>query len=263
MKDRFLKTMKYDSPSGKIRIDKLIPPFMPVQGGFGFMGVTAIDVGTGKIQCHTCGQWHEQLGLHIFKAHGILSNAYREKYGLYKSAALQSDRLRAIRSQTMHKMRASHPKHRFKFKSRNGVASNQKGKKHPLARANRHGVCELQVADRIAKVAKKLGRTPGLLDLQKEYGGGFIGAIRVRYGSYIALVRRLGYTPLPSSHNPKYSKEFFVQKGVKAVTKENKQLKLMHIFSESESRHIYRYCGSWKKLQRAILDEMIAQADLV
>ena len=43
-----LKTIKYNSPSGEIKINKWVPPFKDVPGGYGYMGVLAEDVGTGS-----------------------------------------------------------------------------------------------------------------------------------------------------------------------------------------------------------------------
>ena len=252
-----IKHTLYDypnSPSGKIIIDKLVPPFMPVEGGHGFIGVTAVDSKTGQIQCHVCGEWHEQLGLHLWKRHEMLSDAYRAKFGLWKSSALQSERLREIRRKTMLKMRAEHPeKHTYKFPKGNWQAGNIRGKKHPAARANAAGVCELQIADRIKKTAERLGRTPGVTDLYEDYGGGFVGALKVRYGSHITLMKQLGYKPLTSAHNPKYSKKFFLNLGVERLMRcEDDRIKLTKLFDVNEYAGIRRHFGSAARFKKAL-----------
>ena len=45
-----------DAPSGYIKIKKWVPPFAPVKEGFGFVGVLAEDLKSGKLQCHVCGK---------------------------------------------------------------------------------------------------------------------------------------------------------------------------------------------------------------
>ncbi|MCR4261116.1 MAG: hypothetical protein NUV96_02190, partial [Candidatus Colwellbacteria bacterium] len=77
-----LNTISYDSPSGTINISKWVPPFEPIKKGFGFVGVLAEDTGTGKLQCHICGQWYEVLTTHIFAKHKLTSSKYSQKFGL-------------------------------------------------------------------------------------------------------------------------------------------------------------------------------------
>jgi len=68
--------------------------------------------------------------------------------------------------------------------------------------------------------------------------------IHKRYGSYIKLCRKLNLEPLYSNYNPKYSKEYFIQKGLSNVPS-------IRILTQSEGRHLYHYfkggVGEWKQ----------------
>ncbi len=71
----------YDSPSGTINIGKWVPPFVEIEGGYGFVGVVAEDSESGKLQCHVCGKWFEQLATHYSAMHGLDGVQYRARFG--------------------------------------------------------------------------------------------------------------------------------------------------------------------------------------
>jgi len=257
-----INTIEYDSPSGKININKWVPPFKDVPDGYGFMGVVAEDVGTGKLQCAICGKWYEGLTTHIWLGHNIKTREYKEKFGLFRGTALRSMRIRKIQSKTMLGMRKKHAKHRHKFSKGdlNKGAANRKGLKKPLENKNRYGVCDLQVIDKIKILRDKLGKTPALTELIDEYGGGFAYAIHNTYGSYIKLLRNNGMEPVTSSHNPKYSKKYFIQMGVNAIM-DGKELKGTHILSINEQRYVYKYFPSQTEWKKAVIKELIMNKD--
>jgi len=246
-----LKTISYDSPSGKININKWIPPFEEVENGFGFVGVLAEDTGTGKLQCHLCGSWYELLTTHIWAKHEILSKDYSEMFGLFRNTALKSMRIRKIQSKVMLGMRKTHAKYRKKFKKGNVESGNRGGKPKAAEGQNRFGVCDLQVQDKIVKLRNKLNRTPALTELIDEYGGAFSTLIHNRYGGYLALLREYNWTPVHSSWNPKYSQEYFIKVGVDAVLSGEKLIG-SRIFSQNEERHVYTYFSSQKTWRDAV-----------
>lgn len=253
-----INTIEYDSPSGKINVGKWVPPFRKIEDGFGFMGVVAEDVGTGKLQCHICGKWYEGMTTHVWATHKINTLQYKERFGLFRGTPLRSRRIRKIQSETMHKMRKKDAKHRHKFPKGepNKAAGNRKGQKKPLENQNRFGVCDLQVVDKIRILADKLGKTPTLLEIIAEYGAGFSFAIHKRHGGYIALLKKMGLEPVTSSHNPKYSQEYFVKKGVEAALNNN-PLVGSQIFNQSEARNIYQYFTSQKEWKREVIRELV------
>ena len=245
-------TIPYDSPSGEINIGKWLPPFKKLDKGFGFLGVLAEDVGTGKLQCAICGEWHEILTTHIFAKHKINSEKYHTKFGLLRDTALKSKRIRKLQSEFMIQERKINPKRCMKFKKGNKYCANRKGKPKAIESQNKYGVCELQIAEKIVQLQRKLGRTPPLTALIDEYGNSFATNIHNRYGSYIKLVRDLGMIPVTSSKNPKYSKKYFIKKGVEAVSK-GKKLAVEKIFGINEDRALSRYFSSRDSWKRAVL----------
>lgn len=245
-----IKTIKYDSPSGTININKWVPPFQKVEKGFGFVGVLAEDTKTGRLQCHICGAWYELLTTHIWAKHDLTSKEYCENFELFRSTALKSMRIRKIQSEVMFKMRRGHYKHRMKFKKGNKESANRKGLRKPIEGQNRFGLCDLQVKEKIMLLKDKLGRTPALTEVINEYGGGFSTLIHNRYYGYLKLIRSLNMVPVTSSYTPKFSKKYFVELGVNAVIKDGKELIGRNILNQSEEKNIYNYFssqGEWKK----------------
>lgn len=249
-----LKTIKYDSPSGKINIGKWVPPFEKVKDGFGFVGVLAEDTKTGQLQCHVCGQWYELLTAHIYAKHQLLSHEYADKFGLFYGTALKSKRIRKRQSEVMLGMRMKNKKHRFKFAKGNKASGNRKGWKKPAEQKNKHGICDLQVVNKIKIMKQELGRTPALTELIDKYGGAFATLIHTRYGGYLKLLKTLKYVPVVSSFNPRFKtekawREHLLQVGRKAL-RAGKRLVIKKLLPPNEQRYIYKHFksfGNYKK----------------
>lgn len=206
--------IKYDSPSGWVCIGKYIPPFKKNSKGFGYEGVLVEDLKTGKLQCAICGGWFKNLGRHI-GSHKLKSVEYKEQNGLLKSTALISKDMRLQHSKDMIKYRKTNPKYRRHFSVGNSESGNTKGKHIPVEKLNRLGICDLQIVARIIKLAKKLNKTPTLIDLGEEYGNGFISILSRKYDSYIKICHENGLEPnIPNPYAKKYKeiKEEWAQK---------------------------------------------------
>lgn len=67
--------------------------------GFGFYGILDEDE-HGQLLCHICGDRFGHLGLHAYKAHGILAADYKRSHGLLRSRGLVSTLLREQMRQT-------------------------------------------------------------------------------------------------------------------------------------------------------------------
>ena len=250
------KSIKYDSPSGKVIIGKYIPPFEKNDIGFGFKGVILEDHASGKIQCYSCGKWFENLSTHIFFAHQLTASDYKRKFGLLQSTALKSKKMRLDQSKVMIKMRKSDAKHRYKFEKNNVFAGNRKDKPKAVESQNKFGVCDLQIMERLTDLAKDLKKTPTLIDIKERYGDGLIAIMSKRYGSYIKYCKDIGLDPNFSNFNPKYSKEYFIEKMLSNEAS-------IRIFTENELRALYKYFKSQSELKENVKQimeqEMIAQ----
>ena len=240
------KTMKYaNAPSGKVRIGKYVPPFEENDTGFGFKGVVVEDVKTNQLECSICGRYFENLPTHL-RHHKITASDYKKRFGLLQSTALKSHRMRVRQSEVMIGMRKKHKKHRISFAKNNQWAGNRKGIKKAEESKNKYGVCDLQIMNKVTELAKEMGKTPTLIDLKKRYGGGFIFHLHKRYGSYVQYCREQGFEPNFSNHNPKYSRQYFIEK---ALSNEPS----IRIFTQSESRNLYVYFkGGIKELRKEV-----------
>jgi len=239
------KIIDYPSaPSKRIRIGKYIPPFEENDTGFGFKGVVIEDVKEGSLQCYICGEWFKNLSTHINLTHKISCPEYKREFGLLQSTALKSKKMRLKQSELMIGMRKKHKKHRIKFKKGNSYAGNRKGKKKAGESQNKYGVCDLQIMQKVIELKEELKRTPTLIDLKKRYGGTFLFHLHKRYGSYIKYCNEIGFEPNFSNYNPKYSKQYFIEK---ALSNEPS----LRIFTTNEEKALYKFFkGEIKELKR-------------
>jgi AraC-like DNA-binding protein len=66
---------------------------------YGQLGVVAVDVQAGTVQCAACGRWLGTVsGSHLVAAHGLSVHLYRERYGLGLRTVLEAPARRAQRS---------------------------------------------------------------------------------------------------------------------------------------------------------------------
>jgi len=245
------KVMKYHSPSGKIFIGKYIPPFKKIKNGYGFFGVVISDYKSGKLQCSVCGNWYERLGPHIFYKHNLTAKQYKDKFGLLYTTALVSMKQRLKQSKFMTEMLKNKKFKPHKFKKNNKYAGNRKNTKINNEYKNKYGVCELQIITKIKKLKKKLGKTPTLIDLKREYGGTMLTTINNTFHSYIALCDKLGMKRNISSRNPKYNKMFFLELGLS----NEPNMKYLTVNERAGFYRIYENVNEWKKEVKQILEE--------
>ena len=257
------RKIKYsDAPSGYINITKWVPPFEIVKEGFGYQGVLAEDTKTGQLQCHICGKWYEQLPTHLLFKHKMTSAQYRKKFGLLTSTALKSKAIRMAHSKNIERLQKEGRmqignSNGYGFKKKNKESANRKGISKARESQNKYGVCDLQIMDRIISLSKKLGKTPTLTDIKKEYGGGIIAIMRLRYGSYITYCRQfLKMEPGLSNFNPRPKKEWqnsLIEKGIKILRKErNLKIKMLPV---KESRYVYKYFKNFKEYKKIVLSK--------
>lgn len=62
--------------------NQLYEKLTPIQNGYGYYGVILYDPSTDKVQCHICGEWKVQLGLHSRYAHGVPADEYKQEFEL-------------------------------------------------------------------------------------------------------------------------------------------------------------------------------------
>lgn len=248
------KKIKYNSPSGFVHIGKYVPPFEKVKEGYGFMGVIVEDWNSEKLQCHICGKWFENIPTHLRHAHNITANDYKKNYGLLQSTALKSKRLRIRQSEVMQKLRGKNKANRHSFSKKNSFAGNRKNTKRAVEGRNKYGVCDLQIMQKVIELKKELGKTPTLTQLVKRYGCAFVFHLHKRYGSYVKYCQDLGFDANYSNFNPKYTKEYFIEK---ALSNEP----TMRIFTLNEYAGLRRHFGNLTNLRKFIKEMKETQND--
>ena len=242
--DIISKKIKYDSPSGFVHIGKYIPPFEKVKNGFGFMGVILEDFESGKIQCEICGEWFENIPTHI-RHHKINAKEYRIRFGLLSSTALKSKKMRLNQSAVMQRLRIKNKSNRLRFKRNNLFSGNRKNHVKSLEHQNKFGICDLQIMQKVIELKDELGKTPTLTQLRDRYGLTIMWHIHKRYGSYIKYCHQINMEANYSSFNPKYSKEYFIEK---ALSNEPS----IRIFTDNESRAFYNYFKGIRELRQVV-----------
>ena len=73
---------------------------LPLEGSWPHQAHGAVGVlveQRGRLQCHCCGGWFEELSRHV-RSHGLSADAYRSMWGLNCTTALAGERLRAQRA---------------------------------------------------------------------------------------------------------------------------------------------------------------------
>lgn len=257
--------IKYSqAPSGYINIEKWVPPFLKVEGGFGFMGVLAEDSKSGLLQCHECGKWFQQLPSHYAQRHGMTGVEYKDKFGLLMGTALKSKRIRVLQSKVIQglqkagKMGVGNSLGKSPMVKGNKYAGNRKGIKKAMESQNSYGVCDLQIITKIQALARKLGKTPSLNELKEEYGQKLLSVMYMRYGSYIKYCREnLHMEPNRSTGNPwskKQWRDYLLNVGRVAV-KEGKPLTIKKLLPVNEQRYIYRHFKSFEHYKELVLQK--------
>src|SRR3990167_4821702 len=151
--------LKFYKELGKdiIPLQKSIPPYMPYVGGYGYLGLTLLDITTDRIQCHLCGYWYKALAGHL-KVHNLTATEYKKEVGLFKSESLCS-------LKTLYKFRVKNRGqenaklgHQFKKGHKLGVGDINGTNR--IQWKNRYGTCDAQLKFRLDKEIEKYGRLP-------------------------------------------------------------------------------------------------------
>ena len=63
-------------------------PLTKFEGGFGYKGVVSYSKDRQQVQCHFCGRFFRNVGIHAKFSHGLHSSEYKVKIGLAQKTAL-------------------------------------------------------------------------------------------------------------------------------------------------------------------------------
>jgi len=143
---------------------------VPKGQGFGYLGALSMSKDREMLQCHICGKMFAGLSMHL-AAHKTTADEYREKFGIARSTALVSEKVREQmkercmklwlgqskeqRASSLEKMRSGLKKANFKIKNR-------------LETKNKNGTCPDQLLQTIKDLQKKLGKIPSNREYRAE-----------------------------------------------------------------------------------------------
>lgn len=151
-----------------------------VRSGHGPFGAFASNRLTGKIKCHECGTWWNDLGVHVVRTHEIPVRQYQIRHGLRSATGLASHRHRSLKSQQARTRSAKPPIRSLSHEEAQAVgrgaavaarvrANMGKGWSVSPEQANLKGKCQAQIVATIKKIAGELRRTPTTKELN-DYG---------------------------------------------------------------------------------------------
>lgn len=191
-------------------------PLTKVKKGYGFMGVLCTNKQETHLQCHECGLFFKNLGVHT-KSHSMSADEYRQKYELRRTTGLvppkvheamvrrvqNADSLTKLKRITGLRKGAA----KLEQMKREGYRKRQP---YSLENKNKNGTCPAQLLDKIKLLAKDLGYTPSQLEFGKAYKTGHIEAVYRTYGSWTNAVRIAGLKPKGQGRQPLYSQEILI-----------------------------------------------------
>lgn len=217
---QYMKDYRLENPEcGTLPTEELVTigykdPLQPTPDGFGYMGAVSYNKEQTLTQCHVCGWLFKNLGCHVARRHKLKAEAYRIQFGLLPGRTLVAPNTRMMWINRWKNMTPDEKITRLeKMYEGRRMSNAQSGRiggmasKFRLEKRNMRGSCPDQLLDKIAKLAKILGRTPQIEEFRKHYGG-FVQPVYVTFGNWTNAVTLAGLTPNPKGGYPrKYTKE--------------------------------------------------------
>lgn len=184
-----------------------------VRSGVSVCGAIEYDAATDFLRCHECGEFFENLGVHIGH-HEMGQDEYREKHGLNARTPLANYRLRQIRSVACTARRQYEKARQHLFKKGNGSTGGRTGqKKMMLELLNARGNCKAQIVEKLKEAAAELGRRPKERELV-EFDTNWT-TVRKYFGSMDKAMKASGIPEdIPDCKCVKCGHEWFSEKGI-------------------------------------------------
>jgi hypothetical protein len=222
-------------------------PLTKVTEGFGYYGTIAYDKTQNYTQCHICGNFFENLGMHVNKKHDKTAADYRREFGLPVTLSLRAPKAKTYQWETWQKLDKKQREKKFQQLAEARTQGMPAAiSRKSLYSKNLEGRCPEQLLDKIVTLKHKLGHTPSSTEFVKEYGSGFLGSIKLTFGTWNEAVILLGMSPRKAGGEREYDKEnlldmlrnFYKDKGREPMSSDNAGL--------LPSRQTYsRHFGSW------------------
>lgn len=172
-------------------------PMEKVKDGFGYYGAIT-ETNDGKhIQCHICGFYYGNVGVHLRVKHKIAPRDYKIKYGLRIKEGLLSPVKRWEAQVRYNKYTRKSPEEMRELSRKAVAAKREKGVKSggdqwTAQTRNETGTCKEQTLAKIRHIAELSGGIPTWRAYVSEYGG--MDVVRHWFGNWANAVKEAGVT---------------------------------------------------------------------
>ena len=243
--------------SGLIEVEtetlfKVEEPITALKSGFGFKGVVTVRKDDGRLQCHICGEWFENLSYHAYRFHKMKSETYKKRFSLPLSYGLVCKRVsEAYRKNCI--------KNGYKALKKIDSRSLRKNKRLPhwkyiYSKANEaykniNGACNEQLASRYLSVCDKVGKTASAHEVMAHDNSLWMH-IKRRYKTFNRFKKAHGFGNV-IKRNPSLSKYKLIN-DLREFFDLKKKLPHVQDFSNdiiSASR--YQYCRNFGSMRKA------------
>lgn len=176
-------------------------PLKKVEKGFGYYGVIATDEDNDRVQCHLCGWFFQNLGIHLNREHSITGDKYKEKFHLARGTALVGESLRIKRVEAARRsIEAQKERMGEDYLKQMKEGYKEYAKKNPhnhgigwsLEKRNKMGMCPDQLIEKIQDLAKLKGKTPSFKDFKIYYDWRYEKSIVKVFGTWNNAVQMAG-----------------------------------------------------------------------
>lgn len=229
-------------------------PFMEVKHGYGYQGVLMYDDIEDKVQCHICGLWYVNVGMHTTKKHNVPADEYKMRYGLTLRTALCSVGLSNRRSEATNKaiengtIKPDIASKAASFNNQKKRSYRQKGTQTNQY-FNRNGLCELQIKTRYEIVKAIIGRTPTQNEIIEHDRKLFFCGIVPRFKNLNNFKREIKEETRKQGDAPNKIKDIDLIASLRKFSKENKTTPKVTDFMPRH-KAFYRAFGSWSNALR-------------
>ena len=197
-------------------------PLKKFEDGYGYLGTITYSKSRDKIQCHYCGKFFGQLGVHINKKHGLSGEEYKIELKLMAQTALVGEKIRENRikwcKENANWINPTLKKFARKLKGKKPYRrSKLVGGNESLEKKNQNGTCPDQLIEKILKLKQRLNRVPSTDEFILEYNGKYLHPICLTFGSWKKALKRLNLVSVDDKNKEltnrknliKYLKDFY------------------------------------------------------
>jgi hypothetical protein len=175
-------------------------PLKEIEDGHGYWGTIAQSKDGSEIQCHICGKMFSNLGSHVFHAHEMKAEEYKDRFKLAKMTPLCSDEFSKIaKERTLEWMSKMTPEALAQMHVKTNGAHDKRviqPRTMTLEELNRKGICPDQLLDKIREASVSLGKTPTVTEFNTFHKTQrFIVPVTRTFGSWKQACEYAGLTP--------------------------------------------------------------------